>query len=71
MVEDVEELSLQSQFHMLGQRKRLCEIEVVPEEVRTAQGVAAEVSKLAVLRAIVAIALSRARIDGRRKRVWI
>ena len=50
MVEDVEELSVESQLHPLAQRKPLGDVEVAPEEVGAAQSVAAEISELAVLR---------------------
>src|SRR5216684_8445691 len=56
---------------MLGDGEPLGQIEVVPEEIRAAQGVAAEGSELASLRAVATIALSGARIDGRHKRVGI
>ena len=52
-------------------RKPFCQIEVAPEEIGTAQGVAAEVAELAILRAVAAIALSRARIDGRHESIGI
>ena len=49
MVEDIEELAFKPQLHMLGQGKPFCQVEVTPEEIGTAQGIAAEVSELAVL----------------------
>jgi hypothetical protein len=42
MVEDVKELALKSQLHMLRQREPFCQVEVAPEEIGTAQGIAAE-----------------------------
>ena len=44
---------------MLGQRKPFREIEVTPEEIGTAQGIAAEVSELAILRAVAADSTAR------------
>jgi hypothetical protein len=49
MVEYIEELSLYSELHPLAHRKPFREIEVIPDEIGAAQGVAAEVSKLAML----------------------
>jgi hypothetical protein len=37
---------------MLGQRKPLCQVEVPPDEIGTAQRIAAEVSELAMLRVV-------------------
>src|SRR5208282_800651 len=85
MVEDIKELTLKPQLYMLGQGKPFCQVEVTPEEIRTAQSITAEVSELAVLRAVAAIAGSgghghhlpvdidglRAWIDGRYKRIRI
>lgn len=75
MVEDVKELTLKSQLHMLGQGKPFCQVEVTPEEIGTAQGIAAEISELTGLPAVAAIAGSGghvlltndlcARINGR------
>ena len=52
MVEDIEELRVDSQLHALGHRKPFREIEVTPDEIGTAQGVAAEISELAILRVV-------------------
>ena len=71
MVEDIEKLTLKPQLHMLGQGKPFCQVEVTPQEIGTAQGIAAEVSELAVLRAVAAIALPCTRIDRRNKCVRI
>ena len=46
-------------------------IEITPEEIGTAQGIAAEVSELAILRVVAAGALPRARINGRHKGIRI
>jgi hypothetical protein len=81
MVEDIKKLTLKTQLHMLAQGKPLCQVEIAPEKIRTAQGIASEVSELAILRTVAAIAGSgghgfrlpvdfnclRARIDGRTK----
>src|ERR1700685_3322336 len=50
---------------MLGQGEPFCQVEVTPQKIRTAQGVAAEVSELAILRAVTAVALPAARVNGR------
>src|ERR1700733_3362959 len=50
---------------MLGQGEPFCQVEVTPEKIRTAQGVAAQVSELAILRAVTAVALPAARVNGR------
>jgi hypothetical protein len=71
MVEDIEELSFQVQLHLLSQREPFGQTEVVPEEIGATQGIAAEVSELAILRAVAAIALSCAGIDRRHKSVRI
>ena len=58
MVENIEELPLKPQLHMLAQGKPFCQVEVTPEEIRTTQGITAKVSELAILRAVAAIALA-------------
>jgi hypothetical protein len=37
MVEDIEELTLKPQFHVLAQGEPFCQVEVTPEKIRTAQ----------------------------------
>ena len=49
-------------------RKPFREIEVIPDEIGAAQGVAAEVSELAMLWVVATDALASARINGRNKR---
>jgi len=82
MVEYIEKLSVESQLHALGHGKPLREVEVAPEELRTAQSVATQIPKLAGLWAISPIAgscghdppvgeLLLARVDGRDKGIWI
>src|SRR5271165_3072118 len=71
MVEHVEELSVESQFHTLGDRKPFREVEITPEESGTAQRVAGEISELAGLRAIASVAGSGCGIDRRDERIWI
>ena len=46
-------------------------VEVIPKEIGTAQGITAEVSELAILRDVAAIALSCTRINRRYKSVRI
>jgi hypothetical protein len=57
MVENIEELGFYSELHTLGHRKPLREIEVIPEEIGTAEGIPTEVSELAILRAVATGAL--------------
>src|SRR5208282_2686720 len=71
MVEDIEELPLKSQLQMLVEGKPFSQVEVTPEEIGAAQGVAAEVSELAILRAVAARTLPCTRIDRRYKCVRI
>jgi len=71
MVEHVEELGVESQFHPLGERKPFGDVEVAPKEVGAAQSVAAEISELTGLRRVAAVASSRRRIHRRHKRIWI
>lgn len=71
MVEDIEELGLHSELHTLGHRKPFREVDVIPEEIGTAQGIAAEVSELAMLWVVAARALSCTRINSRYKGVRI
>ena len=71
MVEDVEELGFYPELHTLGYRKPFRKIEVIPKEIGTAQGITAEVSELAILRDVAAIALSCTRINRRYKSVRI
>jgi len=71
MVENIEELHLKPQLHMLAQGKPLGQVEVAPQKIRTTQGIAAEVSELAILRAVDAIGLPCSRIDCRNKCVRI
>jgi hypothetical protein len=71
MFENIKELPLKPQFHVLAQGKTFCQVEVAPQKIRTTQGIAAEISELAGLRAVAAIALSCTRIDRRYKCVRI
>jgi hypothetical protein len=54
VVEDIEKLTLKPQFHVLGQRKPFCQVEVAPGEIGAAQRIAAEASELAMLRFVAA-----------------
>ena len=71
VIEDIEELRLQPELHVLGQREPFGQIEITPDKIGTAQRVAAEVSELAVLRAVSAVARAGARVDGGDKRIGI
>ena len=48
VIEYVEELNIEAQFHALLHREPFGEVQVTPSEVRTAQGVASKISKLAI-----------------------
>jgi hypothetical protein len=63
MVEHIEELGLCSKLHPLPQRKSFREIEVIVTE-----GLAAEVSELAMLWVVATDALPSTRINGGNKR---
>ena len=65
MVEDIKELAFYPELYMLGHREPFCEIKVIPDEIRTAQRIAAEVSELAMLGVVAAEALSGTGINGR------
>jgi len=71
MVEDIEELAFDSELYPLVHRKPFCKIEVTPEEIGAAQGVAAEITKLAMLWVVAPEALSRAGINRRDEGVRI
>jgi hypothetical protein len=64
MIEEVKELNVESHLYTLVQWKPFGEIEIAPEEIRTAQGVAAKPSKLTSLRAVAAEAGPRAGVNG-------
>src|ERR1700686_2918023 len=68
MVEYIEELGLYSELHPLAYRKPFREIEVIPDEIGAAQGVAAEVSKLAIQWVVATDALASTRINSGNKR---
>ena len=63
VVEDIEKLALKPKLCMLGQRKPLCQVEVAPDEIGTAQRIAAGGSELAMLRVVAARALPCTRIN--------
>src|SRR5580700_8073113 len=67
MIEYIEELRIESQFYSLGHWKPLRKIKIAPEELRTTQRIAAEVSKLAIVGGVASVAAACARIDGRDK----
>jgi len=71
MIENIKELPLKSQLHVLAKGEPFCQVEVAPEEIRTTQGITAEVSELAILCAVAAIALPCTRIDRRHKCIRI
>jgi hypothetical protein len=64
VIEEIEKLSIESQFHVLGHREPLGQVQVAPEEVGAAQSVAAEISELAVLMVVAPKAGSSCRIRG-------
>ena len=54
VVEDIEELSVKSQFYPLSEWKPFGHVEVAPEEIGTAQCITAEIAELAILRGVAA-----------------
>src|SRR5271166_1656497 len=68
MVENVEELGLYSELHSLAHGKPFREIEVIPDKIGAAQGIAAEISELAMLWVVVTGALPSTRINGGNER---
>ncbi len=64
VVENIEELRFEPELEAFGQGEPFRQIEIAPEEIRSAQSVAAQISKLAVLRRVSAVAGSRAGING-------
>src|ERR1700722_246065 len=68
MVEYIEELGVYSELHSLAHRKPFREIEVIPDKIGAAKGVAAEVSELAMLWVVATGALPSTGIDGGNKR---
>ena len=71
MVEDVEELCVESQLYPLAQGKPLGDVKVAPEEVGAAQSIAVEVAELAGLRRVASIAGAGGGINGRNECVRI
>src|ERR1035438_445874 len=71
MVEDVEELGIESQLHSLGQRKPFGDVKIAPEKVGAAQCIATEVSELAVLRRVATVASSGSRVNRGDERIGI
>jgi hypothetical protein len=65
VIEDVEELAVDAQLDAFRQLEPLGQIQVTPEEVRTAQCVPAKVTELAILRAVATGTGTDARIDDR------
>ena len=63
MVEDVEELRIDAQLHVLAHLEPLRQIQIAPDEVRPSESVAPKIAELAGLRAIASGAGARARID--------
>ena len=68
MVEHIEELGFYSELHSLAHRKPFREIEVIPDKIGAAEGVASEVSELAMLWVVAIDALASTRINGGNKR---
>ena len=71
MVKYIEELAFYPELDTLSQGKPFRKIKVAPEEIGTTQGIAAEVSELAVLWVVAAGTLACARINRRYKGVRI
>ena len=71
MVEDIEELTLDAQVHMLGQGKHLRQIEITPNKIRTSQSIAPQGSELAIPCVVAANAGTRTWVNGGDKSVWV
>src|ERR1019366_8163877 len=71
MIKHIEKLRFQAEFGALGQGEPLGKVEITPNEAGLAQGVAAEVSKLAGRRVISAHASAGAGVDGGGKGIRI
>ena len=71
MVEHIEELDVEAQLPLLGQRKQFRDVEIAPRKIGTAQSVAAEISKLAIRGTVAAEACASARINRRDKSVGV
>src|SRR5271170_261579 len=71
MVEDIEELRIQTHLHVFSHREPFRQIKVVPHEAGTPQGVATEIPELAILRTVAAVASSGTRIDCGGKRIGV
>ena len=71
MIEEVEKLAVDAQLHVFAQREPASEVEIGPDEIGAAQGVAAEVAELAGLRGVAAGASAGGGIDGRDEGVGV
>src|ERR1035441_9854579 len=71
VVEDVEELAVDPQLDALGQREPPGEIQIAPDEIEAAQGVAAEIAESAVSRTVSGGTGTGARVDGRSERIGV
>ena len=71
MVEQVENLRIEPQFHLVIEWKPLGEVEIGPNEIRTANRVAPEISELAVTRSIAAKAGAGAGVYRRNESIGI
>src|SRR5208282_2597477 len=71
MVEDIEELCIQTHLHVFTHREPFRQIKIVPHEARTPQGIATEIPELAILRTVAAVASSGTRIDCGGKRIGV
>src|SRR5579862_2970168 len=67
MVEYIEELGLYSELHPLAHRNPFREIEVIPDKIGAAEGVATEVSELAMRWIVPTCALPSTRINSGNK----
>src|SRR5208337_2045336 len=71
MVEDIEELCIETHLHVFTHREPFRQIKIVPHEARTPQGIATEIPELAILRTVAAVASSGTRIDCGDKRIGV
>lgn len=63
MVEDIEKLSIHSELYVFRQREKLGQVEIAPGEIRPTEGIAAQVSELAILRGVASETSAGGRVN--------
>src|ERR1700733_14897241 len=71
VVEDVEELRIDAELHVVSDREPLSQIEIAPPEVRPPESVAPQIAELAGFRAVASHARARSGVDRRYESVRI